>query len=148
MKIETLQKIITTFQPHILILRRNHLDRYISLKKANATGKWHKVNSSDVQIQINDDELQKYINEYIDWYTQIKGIAVKSGCQILDIEFKQLHDTATTSKIQEFVSVEGVGLDSLPKTPTTTKMDKSSKIQDDYLALHKKQHSDFDFASI
>ena len=80
--------------------------------------------------------------------TQVKRTALNSGCQILDIEFKQLHDTATTSKIQEFVSVEGVGLDSLPKTPTTTKMDKSSKIQDDYLALHQKLHSDFDFASI
>ena len=148
LKLETLQKVITTFQPHILILRRNHLDRYVSLKKANASGKWHKVNSSDVQIEINDAELQKYVRDYIDWYTQVKRTAQAGNCQILDIEFKQLHDTATTSKIQEFVSLDGVGLDSLPKAPTTTKMDKSSKIQDDYLALHKKQHSDFDFVSI
>jgi hypothetical protein len=66
----------------------------------------------------------------------------------MDIEFGQLHDPATTQSIQEFVAVNNHGLDSLPKAPTTTKMDKSSKIQDDYLALHNKKCSDFDFASI
>jgi hypothetical protein len=145
---ETLDKIISKFKPHILILRRNHLDRYISLKKANATGKWHKVNSSDVEISINEAELQRYIDQYTDWYGKVKGAAISSNCQLMDIEFGQLHDPATTQSIQEFVAVNSHGLDSLPKAPTTTKMDKSSKIQDDYLALHNKKCSDFDFASI
>lgn len=148
LKIETLQKIISTFQPHILILRRNHLDRYISLKKANVSGKWHAVDSSNTHIEIVEHELTKYIANYVDWYSTLKKSAVSNKCQIMDIDFAQLRDTETTTKIQEFVSIDGVGLDSLPKAPTTTKMDKSSKIQDDYLALHKKQHSDFDFASI
>ena len=148
LKIETLQKIISTFQPHILILRRNHLDRYISLKKANASGKWHAVDSSNTHIEIVEHELTKYIANYVDWYSTLKKSAVSNKCQIMDIDFAQLRDSETTTKIQEFVSIDGVGLDSLPKAPTTTKMDKSSKIQDDYLALHKKQHSDFDFASI
>ena len=148
LKIETLQKIISTFQPHILILRRNHLDRYISLKKANASGKWHAVDSSNTHIEIVEHELTKYIANYVDWYSTLKKSAVSNKCQIMDIDFVQLRDSETTTKIQEFVSIDGVGLDSLPKAPTTTKMDKSSKIQDDYLALHKKQHSDFDFASI
>ena len=148
LKIETLQKIITTFQPHILILRRNHLDRYISLKKANASGNWHAVDSSNTHIEIVEHELTKYIANYVDWYSTLKKSAVSNKCQIMDIDFVQLRDSETTTKIQEFVSIDGVGLDSLPKAPTTTKMDKSSKIQDDYLALHQKQHSDFDFASI
>ena len=148
LKIETLQKIITTFQPHILILRRNHLDRYISLKKANASGNWHAVDSSNTHIEIVEHELTKYISNYVDWYSTLKKLAVSNKCQIMDIDFVQLRDSETTTKIQEFVSIDGVGLDLLPKAPTTTKMDKSSKIQDDYLALHHKQHSDFDFASI
>ena len=145
---ETLTKIISKFKPHIVILRRNHLDRYISLKKANATGKWHKINSSDVEITINDSELQRYVDQYIDWYGKVKRAALASDCQVMDIEFGQLHDAATTQSIQKFVAVNSHGLDSLPKAPTTTKMDKSSRIQEEYLALHNKKHSDFDFASI
>ena len=148
LKIETLQKIISTFQPHILFLRRNHLDRYVSLKKANTSGKWHAVDSSNTQIEVVEHELNKYIANYVDWYSTLKKSAVSNKCQIMDIDFAQLRDSEATTKIQKFVSIDGVGLDSLPKAPTTTKMDKSSKIQDDYLALHHKQHSDFDFASI
>lgn len=148
LKLETLKLIIEKFQPNILILRRNHLDRYVSLKKANASGKWHKVNSSDVEVEVNDDELQNYIKNYIDWYFQVKNCAIESNCQILDIEFDQLQDPEITTQIQEFVSITKDGLDSLPKVPTTTKMDKGSKVQDDYLALHNKKHSDFDFEKI
>lgn len=148
LKLETLEKIIATFKPHILILRRNHLDRYVSLKKANASGKWHEVNSSGIEISIDDNELQRYMTNYIEWYGKVKGVAMKNNCPIMDIEFKQLNDSDTTTKVQEFVAINKNGLESLPKTPTTTKMDKSSKIQDEYLSLHGKKHSDYDFVEI
>ena len=143
--LESLQNVIAKFQPHILILRRNHLDRYVSLKKANASGKWHAVNSSGVQIEISESELNKYVSNYKDWYEKVKTTAVKNNCQIMDIEFKQLNDADVTTQIQRFVSVDGAGIDQLPKAPTTTKMDKNSKIQDEYLAKANKKHSDFDF---
>ena len=143
--LESLQKVIAKFQPQILILRRNHLDRYVSLKKANASGRWHAVNSSDVQIEINESELNKYLAKYVDWYEKVKSTAIKNNCQILDIEFNQLHDADVTTQIQRFVSIDGAGIDQLPKAPTTTKMDKSSKIQDEYLTKVNKKHSDFDF---
>ena len=47
---------------------------------------------------INESELNKYVSKYIDWYQKVKTTAVKNNCRILDIEFKQLHDTAATSK--------------------------------------------------
>ena len=144
----TLMKVISKYQPHIAILRRNHLDRYISLKKANASGKWHEVNSSNFEVSVADEELHQYMQNYKNWYAQIKKSAIASNCQILDIEFKQLHDPETTRRIQEFVAISNEGLDSLPKAPTTTKMDQSLKAQDEYLALHHKKHSDFDFAEI
>ena len=146
--LETLEKVIEKYQPHILMLRRNHLDRYVSLKKARASGKWHAVNSSDVQIEINESELNKYVSTYIDWYEKVKTTAIKNNCQIMDIEFNQLHDADVTTQIQRFVSFDGTGIDQLPKAPTTTKMDKSSKIQDEYLAKVNKKHSDFDFVGI
>jgi hypothetical protein len=64
LRLETLQKLIIEFNPHILILRRNHLDRYVSLKKANTSGIWHEVDSSNFQIEVNDEELNKYFKIY------------------------------------------------------------------------------------
>ena len=145
---EVLENLVETHKPHVVILRRNHLDRYVSLKKANATGKWHEVNSSEVEIEIRDAELQSYITKYEAWYSDIKKLVSKNHCSHLDIDFKQLQDPAITRKIQEFVSVDGKGLDQLPQQPTTTKMDKSSKLQDDFLKLHNKKHSDYDFVGI
>ena len=66
----------------------------------------------------------------------------------MDIGFEKLHDQETVNLIQQFVSFDGVGLDSLPKAPTTKKMDKSSKIQNDFLASTGKKRSDYDFEAI
>ena len=149
LKLETLQAIIQEFKPHVLFLRRNHLDRYVSLKKANATGKWHKVDSSAVEIEVNEAELSKYIEDYIAFYSSLKRAAHTSGCQILDLEFRQLHDPNKAEEIQKFVAINGNrGLDSLPKQPTTTKMDKATISQDKFLSKIGKQHSDYDFVSV
>lgn len=147
--LETLKNIITEFKPHIIFLRRNHLDRYVSLKKANATGKWHKVDSSNIEIEVNQAELDKYIAEYIDFYSAVKKVALDSKCEILDLEFNELQNPEKARVIQEFVAMPGnAGLDTLPKQPTTTKMDKASISQDKFLTKTNKQRTDYDFASI
>lgn len=146
---ETLARIITEFQPHILFLRRNHLDRYVSLKKANATGKWHKVDSSSVEIEVNEAELSKYIEHYNQFYRDLKSTAKSSNCKIMDLDFKDLQNPDKVLEIQRFVALEGNnGLESLPKHPTTTKMDKASTSQDKFLARVGKSLSDYDFVSV
>jgi hypothetical protein len=148
LKLETLERIIEEFKPHVLFLRRNHLDRYVSLKKANATGKWHKVDSSSVEIEVNEPELARYVENYQTFYRQVLTIARKSNCQILDLEFKDLQDPNKVIEIQKFVSLNNnPGLESLPKHPTTTKMDKASISQDKFLEKVGKKISDFDFVS-
>lgn len=147
--LKTLEKIIQKFQPHIIFLRRNHLDRYVSLKKANASGKWHKVDSSSLEIEVNASELDKYIQDYKKFYNSIKTFALASKCEILDLEFKELNNQQKVEEVQKFVAIYGnKGLDTLPKQPTTTKMDKASISQDKFLAKVGKRIEDYDFASI
>ena len=147
--LDTLNQIIKEFKPHIIFLRRNHLDRYVSLKKANATGKWHKVDSSNIEIQVNPAELDKYVREYIEFYSAVKKVALDSKCEILDLEFKELQNPNKATEIQEFVAIYGnKGLETLPKQPTTTKMDKASISQDKFLSESGKKHSDYDFVSV
>jgi len=149
LKQETLERVIKEFKPHILFLRRNHLDRYVSLKKANATGKWHKVDSSSIEIEVNETELAKYIESYNLFYKQVAAVAQTTGCRILDLEFKDLQDSNKVIEIQRFVSIaNNKGLESLPKHPTTTKMDKATLSQDKFLSQVGKKISDFDFVSV
>ena len=137
------------FRPHIIFLRRNHLDRYVSLKKANATGKWHKVDSSNIEIEVNSAELEKYIHEYINFYASLKKVALASKCEVLDLEFKDLQNPDKVLEIQKFVAIYGnKGLDTLPKQPTTTKMDKATISQDKFLANSGKNLADYDFESV
>lgn len=147
--LKTLEKIIQKFQPHIIFLRRNHLDRYVSLKKANASGKWHKVDSSSLEIEVNASELDKFIQDYKKFYSSVKTFALASKCEILDLEFKELNNQQKVEEVQKFVAIYGnKGLDTLPKQPTTTKMDKASISQDKFLAKVGKRIEDYDFASI
>ena len=147
--LETLEKIIQKFRPHIIFLRRNHLDRYVSLKKANVSGKWHKVDSSSLEIEVNASELDKYIQDYIKFYSSVKTFALASKCEILDLEFKELNNQQKVEEVQKFVAIYGnKGLDTLPRQPTTTKMDKASISQDKFLAKVGKRIEDYDFASI
>ena len=143
---ESLGRILNQYQPHVIILRRNHLDRYVSLKKANASGKWHKVNSSEIQVELNKEELMHYVNKYNDWYKFVKKAA--TNCEVIDFNFDQLHDAETVTKIQEFILQDKSQVKLLPKSPTTTKMDKSSKIQEDFLAANGMKYADFDFVWI
>ena len=146
---ETLEKIISEFKPKIIFLRRNHLDRYVSLKKANASGKWHKVDSSNLEIDVNESELNEYIDKYIDFYKNVKNIAKTNNCKIMDLEFKDIQNSEKVSEIQKFVSLsDDLDLADLPKQPTTTKMDRASISQEKFLKRTNKNLSDFDFVSI
>lgn len=149
LRLETLEDIIKEFKPHILFLRRNHLDRYVSLKKAFSTGKWHKVDSSSVEIEVDETELAKYVESYKLFYSNVSVVSKSAGCQILDLEFKDLQNPDKVTEIQKFVSLAtNKGLDTLPKHPTTTKMDKATISQDRFLVKVGKRISDFDFVSI
>lgn len=146
---QTLDQIIKEFKPHVIFLRRNHLDRYVSLKKARATGNWHKVDSSKIEIEVSEPELNKYIDNYIDFYQHTKAAAKANNCKILDLAFKDLNDPDKVLEIQNFVALNSnTDLGSLPKHPTTTKMDKAAISQEKYLAKVNKKISDYDFESI
>lgn len=149
LKVETLENLIKEFKPHIIFLRRNHLDRYVSLKKAYTSGKWHKVDSSSFDIEVNESELAKYIVNYDNFYRDVLSAAKSNGCQILDLDFRDLHDPEKILEIQSFVSLSGGSVvDTLPKHPTTTKMDKTSSSQEKFLNRVGKQISDFDFVRL
>jgi hypothetical protein len=82
-----LQSLITEFKPHIIFLRRNHLDRFVSHKKANASGKWHTAPSSDLVIHLDPIEFERFLVNFTAFYERYVKVAAKAGCKTLDIDF-------------------------------------------------------------
>jgi len=113
-----LQSIIAEFKPHIIFLRRNHLDRFVSHKKANASGKWHTASTSDLVIDLDPREFETFIANYT---RQIQ-------------KFAQFDDFTDWDK--------------LTLAPTTVKQDRSSKVQEDFLVKTGKSQSDYEFKAV
>lgn len=146
---KTLKSLISEFKPHIIFLRRNHLDRFVSHKKANASGKWHTAPTDDVVITLDPTEFEKFISNYTAFYQGFRNHAHEVGVEVLDIDFDDLRNPDKVKTIQEFAALPGFSRwEDLPKAPTTVKQDKSSKVQDDFLKLIGKKHSDFEFSKV
>jgi LPS sulfotransferase NodH len=144
-----LQSLISEFKPHIIFLRRNHLDRFVSHKKANASGKWHTAPTSDLVINLDPAEFDRFISNFTAFYERYKDFAKKVGCKTLDIDFDDLRNPEKVREIQKFSAFDGFAdWDKLPLAPTTVKQDRSSKVQDDFLELLGKKHSDFNFIKV
>ena len=145
----TLQSIIKKFRPHIIFLRRNHLDRFVSHKKANASGKWHTASTSDVVINLDPREFEKFIANYTEFYTNYLHFAKEQGCPILDVDFVDLQNPEKVREIQKFAQFDDFSnWDQLTLVPTTVKQDKSSKVQEDFLAEIGKDISDYNFKAV
>jgi hypothetical protein len=141
-----LQSLIAEFKPHIIFLRRNHLDRFVSHKKANATGNWHTSSTSDVEIDLNPTEFDRFIKNYSQFYEDTLRCAKASGCAILDLDFKDLHNPEKVRQMQQFAQFDGFSdWDKLVLAPTTRKQDSSNKVQEQFLAKTGKTYADYEF---
>ena len=144
-----LQSIIAEFKPHIIFLRRNHLDRFVSHKKANASGKWHTASTSDLVIDLDPREFDTFIKNYTSFYTDYLRFAKEQKCQILDVDFVDLLNPDKVREIQKFAQFDGFSdWDKLTLAPTTVKQDRSSKVQEDFLAKTGKSHKDYEFMAV
>jgi hypothetical protein len=145
----TLQSIIAEFKPHIIFLRRNHLDRFVSHKKANASGKWHTASTSDLVIDLDPREFETFITNYTKFYSDYLHFTKAQGCQILDVDFVDLLNPDKVREIQKFAQFDGFSdWDKLTLAPTTVKQDRSSKVQEDFLAKTGKSHKDYEFMAV
>lgn len=144
-----LQSIIAEFKPHIIFLRRNHLDRFVSHKKANASGKWHTASTSDLVINLDPREFETFINNYTKFYTDYLRFAKEQSCPILDVDFVDLQNPEKVREIQKFAQFDDFSdWDQLTLAPTTVKQDKSSKVQEDFLLHIGKEISDYNFKAV
>jgi hypothetical protein len=144
-----LQSVISEFKPHMIFLRRNHLDRFVSHKKANATGNWHTSSTSEVEIELDPAEFDRFLENYSKFYKDYLHFANNQGCAILDLDFVDLQNPEKVRQMQKFAQFDGFNdWGKLVLSPTTRKQDSSSKVQEEFLAKGGKTHSDFEFKRV
>ena len=144
-----LQSVISEFKPHIIFLRRNHLDRFVSHKKANASGKWHTASTSELVVDLDVREFETFISNYTKFYTDYFYFAKGQGCPILDVDFGDLHNPEKVREIQKFAQFDDFkDWDKLTLAPTTVKQDRSNKTQEEFLEKTGKSYEDFDFKEV
>jgi len=150
---EALTNIIKRYQPDIMFLRRNHLDRLVSHKKAMASGTWHGVATEGVEVDIPVKQIEKYMDDYEKFYSLMKRTATSSGCKIIDIEYEHLFEPDTTKRVLEFITGDPTRVAKLNIKPRTLKQDTKDLSQQAFFeklakeGIHK-EISDFDFRKI
>lgn len=150
---QSLQAAITKFKPDILFLRRNHLDRLVSHKKAMATGVWHGVSTESVEVEIDEKQLNKYIDDYQSFYQKMSQTALSISANILDVEYETLFNPGNIEKVMNFILADAKKVGNLNVKPRTLKQDASGASQRAFLEKIsiggvKKEISDFNFHRI
>jgi hypothetical protein len=151
---ESLRKIIAKHKPHIVFLRRNHLDRMVSHRKANKSGTWHGVSTDDQTVDIDPADLNEHIEKFSVFYSDHLKFATEQRCQILDIGYESAFEPQVMRSILKFMAWEdSQEVETMSIAPKTLKQDTKHVSQDNYIDKLRKSGitktiADFDFEKI
>lgn len=146
---ERLEKLIEEFRPKVLFLRRNHLDRYISTKKAQATGKWHGFNTDDDVIEVDEKSFAHAVETCTTFYGSIRGSCLSSNVDWLDLDYSEVFAQSSLQEILKFTGTQ-FSQNDLNALITTKRQDSKHLSREAFLrSLHArgsyKSISDYDF---
>lgn len=146
---ERLSALIEEFQPKVIFLRRNHLDRFISTKKAQETGKWHGYNTDADLIEVDEKSLIHSIGKNIEFYNAVRQCCLSNEIEWMDLDYSELFSQSTLEKVLNFAGVQ-YPQDDLSSLITTTRQDSKHLSRQVFLQTLNTQGSDktladFDF---
>jgi LPS sulfotransferase NodH len=149
----SLEIMLKKFKPDILFIRRNHLDRLVSHKKAKATGVWHGLSTDSVKVEINEVELDNFVKDYTDFYRKILYCASSNSIKIFDVEYENLFQPGKIVEVMSFILDDRQRTIDLKTQPKTVKQDLRRDTQQSFLIRTsgngmQKVLSDFDFPRI
>jgi len=150
---DSLEAMINKFRPDIVFVRRNHLDRLVSHKKAKAIGIWHGVMTESVNVEIEEKELRDFIDGYQAFYQKVYQWAASNSCNFLDVQYETLFEPTNTEGLLRFILANNEKASGLNLKPRTLKQDTNSTSQQNFLQKtsseeSQKKISDYDFPKI
>lgn len=85
------RNIISKPNTKIIILKRNLLDVYVSLKKANETKKWGWVDTTNIKININPEEYMKWYSETNELYDNLITNLISLNKSFITVNYEELN---------------------------------------------------------
>ncbi len=92
-----------------IILTRNMLDSYVSLKIAEATGQWMLTNAShhkDVEITFDSEDFQTYLSEALAARNHIERVLKITGQSAFRIDYNDLRDVDVLNGLLDWLGME------------------------------------------
>jgi hypothetical protein len=128
---ETLGLVFETIRPHIIFIRRNHRERFLSLKRAKASGKWARSAYGDHRVDVAKGELEKFQADIEYWYREVKGKACSLDLQIDDVDYRELLNPSTLRPVlSRMTGIPEKELTDDELRPSTTKQGADAPGQD------------------
>jgi hypothetical protein len=101
-------ELLNIYRPNLIIIRRRLLFSYVSLLKAIKSGHFTKKDSSDVKIQMNEEQLRRYISTADSWFNNIDEIALKLEIPFLNITYEGFFESGKdVGRVLEFINQMG-----------------------------------------
>lgn len=119
-----------------VIIDRDILPTYVSRAKARKVGKWTKVNTSDVEIDIDIDDFESWFTKMNSWYAFIKGGLSAAKASFIYLDYKEItggSDNENYELVRSRLKAIGLTLGAIDNNEfinTHNKQDKGRKIQD------------------
>ncbi len=109
---EKIAELLQTFKPHVLFLRRNHHDRFISIERAKQTGEWQNAQYANVDITIDEVQFESFRSGAEAWYRTQKELCLSLGLSVTDVSYEELQDATTLRGLIEKLAIGSMEIDS------------------------------------
>jgi hypothetical protein len=135
---ETLELVLSQFTHSVIFVRRNHLQRYVSLQRAKLSGEWTTTKYENLEITVDDSEFVKFQQGAVDWYSDTKEKITQLGLDIIDVDY------------EEILSVEGLRttISRALKIPAELLTDDILQPSTEKQSIHGIRRREFDFKEI
>jgi LPS sulfotransferase NodH len=108
---ETIAAHLKEFQPHVLFLRRNHRDRFISIERAKHTGEWQNAQYADVDISIDEVVFERFRSGAEAWYREQKQLCISLGLTVSDVSYEELQDPVRLRSLLQELTHNTIAID-------------------------------------
>jgi hypothetical protein len=82
-----LETVLVQRKPEVIVLVRQRLDVWVSLRKAATVGKWHHQDTRAIEIGVDVDEFVDWFKDVDDWYRWVMDVTAQLGLRTLVLDY-------------------------------------------------------------
>lgn len=89
----TLDEVVGTFHPEVIVVRRRLLFSYVSHVKATRTNAWNGKDNTDAGLEAADADARRYIDDADEWIRHVNGLCARHGIDAQRVTYEGLFES-------------------------------------------------------